>query len=149
MTIRSLIVDKKLYLRDYCYKKKSSSCELVKEHYFLEEEQTIKRKREYHYKKNLKWLSYLIPTHLFQAIHNFTTILRIEKQENTMDLEISDVANDYYNIQISIKFQVQETNQTHCHIEIKKFTPLLPMFIKNRIENLVLNQLESDIKDFI
>lgn len=154
MTTKSFVVEKKLYVKHYCGVKKDTNYRLVAELSFFENEFQILRKRQYIYSTlALKWLEYLIPKQVYENILNFTTLLDIEKENNTIRFEIQDVENNNYKIVGNLIFEIIEPSQTKCTIDIEKFETkfdnIFPLFVKKKLSNHIICQLEQDIKNFL
>jgi len=154
MATKSFVVDKELYVKYYCGVKKETNYRLVEELSFFENEFQILRKRQYKYTTQaLNWLGYLIPKQVYENILNFTTLLDIEKENNTIRFEIQDLENTNYKIIGNLLFEITEASQTKCTIDIEKFTTkfdnIFPMVVKKKITNHIICQLEEDIRNFL
>jgi hypothetical protein len=140
-----------LHLKDYNGAKNHKNHIIVAELLFEETEDIIIRKRTYRYNDNvLSWLKYFVSADFYYGVLNFCSTLTISKESNTMNVKVHDIEDKYYSFFAQIRFETLESNGTKVTIEIEKFQlkydSMLPNWVKNKMIQHIIHQLEEDIK---
>lgn len=140
-----------LHLKDYNGTRNHKNHIIVDEILFEETDDIIIRKRSYRYNDSvLSWLKYFVSADFYFGVLNFCSTLTIHKDSNTMNVQVHDIEDKYYSFLGLIKFEILDDNGTRCTIEIEKFQlkydSLLPNWVKNKMIQHIIHQLEEDIK---
>jgi hypothetical protein len=149
--IHEFYLKNNLHLKDYNGVNNHKNHIIVAELLFEETDDIIIRKRTYRYNDNvLSWLKYFVSADFYFGVLNFCSTLTINKVLNNMSVEVHDIEDKYYSFLGLIKFEIQDDNGTKCTIEIEKFQlkydSMLPNWVKNKMIQHIIHQLEEDIK---
>jgi len=149
--IHEFYLKKVLHLKNYSVAKNHKNYTLVDEILYEETDERIIRKTSYRYNDNvLSWLKYFVSDDFYHGVLNFCSTLDIDKESNTMFVEVHDIYDKYYSFLGIIKFEIQQDNGTKATIEIEKlqlkYDSMIPNLVKNKMIQHIINQLEEDIK---